>query len=77
MKIFEHISANEIETNFLMYSDVAKAYKDLVTNLLEIHFVHRKALFLEVLIFFIKCMHWWPNHLILLVPVAAFFTFIV
>ena len=56
MKIFEHISANEIKTNFLMYSHAAE-YKNLVTNLLEINFVHRKALFLQVLIFSIKCMH--------------------
>ena len=74
-KIFEHISASEIKTDFLMYSHAAKAYKDFVTNLLEIHFVHRKALFLQVLIFSIKCMYWWPNYLILLVPVAAMFFF--
>ena len=32
MKIFEHISASEIKTSFLMYFHAAKAYKDLVTD---------------------------------------------
>ena len=54
MVMCEHVSASKINTNLLPYSMLLKhlsANKDLATNLLEILFVHRKVLFLQIISF--------------------------